>query len=83
MGAGAVSRLIIGGGSLDRFGPVHCINRARETKSLAAEDYTSLSLSFRYLAGALGLSFIPIKSLISSEISAVSRRIPPPAMSRV
>ena len=68
VGAGAVSRLIIGGGSLDRFGPVHCINRARETKSLAAEDYTSLSICFRYLAGALGLSFIPIKSLISSEI---------------
>ena len=35
VGAGLVSRLIIGGGSLDRFGPVHCINRARETGSLA------------------------------------------------
>jgi glutaconate CoA-transferase subunit A len=68
VGAGAVSRLIIGGGSLDRFGPVHCINRARETASLAFEDWTSLSLCFRYLAGALGLSFIPIKSLIASEI---------------
>ena len=68
VGAGAVSRLIIGGGSLDRFGPVHCINRARETQSLISEDWTSLSICFRYLAGALGLSFIPIKSLIASEI---------------
>ena len=68
VGAGAVSRLIIGGGSLDRFGPVHCINRARENQSLQSEDWTSLSLCFRYLAGALGLSFIPIKSLIASEI---------------
>lgn len=68
VGAGAVSRLIIGGGSLDRFGPVHCVNRARETRSLAAEDYSSLSIAFRYLAGALGLSFIPIKSLLASEI---------------
>jgi len=68
VGAGAVSRLIIGGGSLDRFGPVHCINRARETGSLIWEDWTSLSICFRYLAGALGLSFIPIKSLIASEI---------------
>ena len=68
VGAGAVSRLIIGGGSLDRFGPVHCVNRARESRSLQAEDYTSLSLCFRYLAGALGLSFIPIKSLLGSEI---------------
>lgn len=68
VGAGAVKHLIIGGGSLDRFGPVHCINRARETGSLLSEDWTSLSLCFRYLAGALGLSFIPIKSLIASEI---------------
>ncbi|HEY4645628.1 MAG TPA: CoA-transferase [Steroidobacteraceae bacterium] len=68
VGAGAVSRLIIGGGSLDRFGLLYCVNRAREAKTLRAEDYTSLSLSFRYLAGALGLSFIPIKSLLSSEI---------------
>src|SRR5258708_33008055 len=68
VGAGSVSRLIIGGGSLDRFGPVHCINRGREQVSLAFEDWTSLSLCFRYLACALGLSFIPIKSLIASEI---------------
>src|SRR5258708_39072960 len=68
VGAGSVSRLIIGGGSLDRFGPVHCINRGREQASLAFEDWTSLSICFRYLAGALGLSFIPIKSLIASEI---------------
>src|SRR5437868_14070585 len=68
VGAGAVSRLIIGGGSLDRFGPVHCVNRARETASLQWEDWSSLSICFRYLAGALGLSFIPIKSLIASEI---------------
>ena len=68
VGAGLVRRLIIGGGSLDRFGPVHCINRARETQSLQTEDWTSLSICFRYLAGALGLSFIPIKSLIVSEI---------------
>ena len=68
VGAGLVRRLIIGGGSLDRFGPVHNINRAREQGTLTFEDWTSLSLCFRYLAGALGLSFIPIKSLIASEI---------------
>ena len=76
VGAGLVSRLIIGGGSLDRFGPVHCINRGRETGSLLFEDWTSLSLCFRYLAGALGLSFIPIKSLIASEILDLLERGP-------
>ena len=29
---------------------------------------SSLSITFRYLAGALGISFIPIKSLIASEV---------------
>src|SRR5262249_44230647 len=68
VGAGLVSRLIMGGGSLDRFGPVHCVNRARETRSVDAHDYSSLTICFRYLAGALGVSFIPVKSLLSSEI---------------
>ena len=68
VGAGLVSRLIMGGGSLDRFGPVHCVNRARETRSVDAHDYSSLTICFRYLAGALGISFIPVKSLIASEI---------------
>jgi len=68
VGAGLVKRLMMGGGSLDRIGPVPCVNRARESKSVRCEDYTSLSMCFRYLAGALGLSFIPIKSLLGSEV---------------
>jgi len=68
VGAGLVSRLIAGGGSLDRFGRVECINRARESGAVVALDMSSLSLTFGYLAGALGISFIPIKSLIASEI---------------
>ena len=68
VGAGLVSRLIVGGGSLDRFGPVHCVNRARESKTVEAHDMSSLSITFRYLAGALGMSFMPIKSLIASEV---------------
>jgi len=68
VGAGLVKRLIMGGGSLDRFGPVHCVNRAREASRDFADDYSSLSITFRYLAGALGISFIPIKCLLASEI---------------
>ena len=47
VGAGLVSRLIMGGGSLDRFGPVHCVNRARETRSVDAHDYSSLTICLR------------------------------------
>jgi glutaconate CoA-transferase, subunit A len=68
VGAGLVSKIIVGGGSLDRFGPVRCINRARDTGAIVHIDSSSLSLAFGYLAGALGISFIPIKSLLASEM---------------
>jgi glutaconate CoA-transferase subunit A len=68
VGAGAVERIVYGGGSRARFGQHHCINRAIEEGTLVAEEYSSLSMAFRYLAGALGLPFIPIRSLRGSDI---------------
>ncbi len=68
VGGGAVERLIYGGGSLDRFGRLACVNRGIEDGSLVAEEYSSLSIAFRYLAGSLGLPFIPIRSLRGSDL---------------
>jgi glutaconate CoA-transferase subunit A len=68
VGAGAVKRLIYGGGSLDRFGRLANVNRGIEDGSLEAEEYSSLSVAFRYLAGSLGLPFIPIRSLRGSDL---------------
>ena len=68
VGAGAVTRMIYGGGSLDRFGRLNCVNRGIENGTLAAEEYSSLSVAFRYLAGALGIPFIPIRSLRGSDL---------------
>ncbi len=68
VGAGAVDRLIYGGGSLDRFGRLASVNRGIEQGTLVAEEYSSLSVAFRYLAGSLGLPFIPIRSLRGSDL---------------
>jgi len=68
VGAGAVERFIYGGGSLDRFGRLACVNRGIENRTLIAEEYSSLSVAFRYLAGSLGLPFIPIRSLVGSDL---------------
>jgi len=68
VGGGAVERLIYGGGSLDRFGRLACVNRGIEDGSLVVEEYSSLSIAFRYLAGSLGLPFIPIRSLRGSDL---------------
>jgi glutaconate CoA-transferase subunit A len=68
VGGGAVARVVYGGGSRGRFGQHHCLNRGIEDGTLIAEEYSSLSISFRYLAGSLGLPFIPIRSLRGSDI---------------
>jgi acyl CoA:acetate/3-ketoacid CoA transferase alpha subunit len=69
VGAGCVDRIIYGGGSLDRFGRLACVNRGIEDGSLRAEEYSSLSVTFRYLAGALGIPFMPIRSLRGSDLA--------------
>ena len=68
MGGGAVERVIYGGGSLDRFGRLERVNKAIEDGTIQAEEYSSLSIAFRYLAGSLGLPFIPIRSLSGSSL---------------
>jgi glutaconate CoA-transferase subunit A len=68
VGGGAVERIIYGGGSRGRFGQHHCVNRGIETGTLIAEEYSSLSMTFRNLAGSLGLPFIPIRSIRGSDI---------------
>lgn len=66
--AGLVKRLVYGGGSLDRFGRLVRINAGIENGSILAEEYSSLSIAFRYLAASLGLPFIPIRSLSGSDL---------------
>jgi glutaconate CoA-transferase, subunit A len=68
VGAGAVERIIYGGGSRGRSGQHSCLNRAIEQGTLMTEELSSLSMTFRYLAGSLGLPFIPIRSLNGSDI---------------
>jgi glutaconate CoA-transferase, subunit A len=72
-GAGAVKRIVYGGGALDRFGRLACINAGIENGSIVAEEYSSLSIAFRYLAASLGLPFIPIRSLCGSDLLAQIR----------
>ncbi len=68
VGAGMVDKIIYGGGSLDRFGRLANVNRGIEEKTLIADEFSSLSVAFRYLAGALGLPFIPIRSIKGSSL---------------
>lgn len=77
VGAGAVRRVIYGGGSLDRFGQLQRVNEAVEQGSIEFEYLSSLAVAFRYLAGALGLPFMPIKSMLGSDLLARQREVAP------
>lgn len=83
VGAGAADKVINGGGSRGRSGQHSCIVRAYEEGKLESEESSSLSMVFRYLAGALGLPFIPIRSLKGSDILKRLEQISPPVVSRL
>jgi acyl CoA:acetate/3-ketoacid CoA transferase alpha subunit len=68
VGGGCVRRLIYSGGSLDRFGPLHCVNRAIISDDVEAEEYSSLALTLRLTAGALGLPLVGCKVMLGSDL---------------
>lgn len=68
VGAGCVERVIYGGGSLDRFGQLGRVNEAVERGRIDVQYMSSLAVTFRYLAGALGLPYVPIRSLLGSDL---------------
>ena len=83
VGAGAVERIIYGGGSRGRSGQHSCLNRAIEQGTLITEELSSLSMTFRYLAGSLGLPFIPIRSLNGSDILKQLQMMSPSPVDRL
>ena len=68
VGAGLVRRTESGTGNLERFGATFRWRRAAEDGGLEVEDYSHLAMASRFLAGALGLPFMPTKSLLGTDI---------------
>lgn len=67
-GAGCVRRLLYSGGSLDRFGVLHAVNRAVAEGALEAVEYSNLSLGLRLQAGAMGQPFVACRALLGSDL---------------
>ncbi len=70
VGAGLVSRTEAGTGNLERFGTTFRWRYAIEEGRLEHRDYSHLAMVSRFLAGEMGLPFMPIKSLLGSDILA-------------
>ena len=72
IGAGCVKRLEIAYGGNGRFAPT-CIRfkKAIERNEIEFEDYSNYQMSLRFLAGALGVPFMPTKSGFGSDLLAL------------
>jgi len=69
IGAGCVKRLEIAYGGNGRYAPT-CIRfkKAIQRCEIQFEDYSNYQMSLRFLAGALGIPFIPTKSGLGSDL---------------
>lgn len=68
VGAGLVRRTESGTGNLERFGTTFCWRRVIEQGTLEVEDWSHLAMVSRFLAGEMGLPFMPVKSLLGSDL---------------
>jgi len=68
VGAGAVKEVNYGGGSLDRLGRIDCVNKAIVEGRIRVNEYSNFAMVSRFLGGALGLTFIPTKSMLASDM---------------
>ena len=68
VGAGLVKRCVCGSGNLERFGTTFCWRRGIEEGTLEIEDYSHLAMVTRFLAGEMGVPFMPTRSLLGSDL---------------
>lgn len=69
IGAGLVEVVEVGSLNMERIGLARNFGRAVEQGLIKSEDYEHLGMTLRYLAGAIGLTFIPTKSSLGSDIA--------------
>jgi glutaconate CoA-transferase subunit A len=69
VGAGCVARVEIAYAGTGRFAPT-CIRfrRAVETGAIQVEDYSNYQMTLRFLAGAMGVPFLPTRSGLGTDL---------------
>ncbi len=71
IGAGCVQRLEIAYGGTGRFAPTCiCFKRAIQQGAITVEDYSNYQMTLRFMAGAMGVPFLPTRSSLGSDIAA-------------
>ncbi len=69
IGAGCVSKVELAYGGVARFAPTAiCFRRAVSRGDILVEDYSNFQMSLRFLAGSLGLPFMPSRSGQATDV---------------
>jgi len=69
IGAGCVSSLEIAYGANGRFAPTCArFRKSVEQGTIEIEDYTNFQMNLRFLAGAMGLPYLPCRSSLGTDI---------------
>ena len=70
VGAGCVERLEIAYGGSGLFAPT-CVRfrKAVAAKTLLVEDYSNYQMTLRFMAGAMGVPFLPVRSGMGTDIA--------------
>jgi glutaconate CoA-transferase subunit A len=71
IGAGCVDRIESSYNGLEVFGPSYCYRRAIESSiphKVEIEDYTNFAMMARFMAGSLGIPYVPINSMKGSDL---------------
>ena len=72
-GARVVSRLELAFFAIEGIGLVPNIQRRIREGTIEIEDYTNLAMSLRFLGGALGVPFMPLKSMLGTDLLTRTR----------
>ena len=65
---GQVVRTEQGSGNLEKYGALFDWRRRAERGDIQVKDYSHLSMASRFLAGSLGLPFMPTLSLLGTDV---------------
>jgi len=72
-GAGVVSRYEIAFSAIEALGLSNNIRRRVSEGKLLVEDYTNLAMALRFLGGALNVPFMPLRSMMGTDMVRLSR----------
>lgn len=72
-GACVVSRLELAFYAIEGIGLVPNIQRRIREGAIEIEDYSNLAMALRFLGGALGVPFMPLKSMLGTDMLAKAK----------